>query len=188
MAIQITLDYSEKQKKQLARILHCGIDVLDEKLEKYAEAALEEYTRMFLGQKVFTRGADFKEYRLFLLIKYAFDNEIPNEQDVVDLFQITPSQARTLLRTVMSKYQYELMDAIETSLEKAFALAKPVDDEKPDGRKKLTINKANIIEAFNNLLRSIDGSLPPIRKKPSTGSTYIIPASSYNALKKHFNA
>jgi len=37
---------------------------------------------MFIGQQVFTRGADIREYRLFLLIEQPFDAHIPDEQRV----------------------------------------------------------------------------------------------------------
>lgn len=66
---------------------------------------------MFIGQRVFTRGRDIQEYRLFLLIRGPFGNTIPDDQMVCDLFQTT-TQSRALVRSVMSKYQYELSQAI----------------------------------------------------------------------------
>src|SRR5207253_2749865 len=63
-------------------------------LKAYAEAAVLEHIRMFIGQKVFTRGSDIREYRLFLLIDTAFNGFIPDEQTVCALFQCTVTQSR----------------------------------------------------------------------------------------------
>jgi len=94
--------------------------------EPYAAGAAEEYARMFLGQRVFTRGSDMREYRLALLIRRAFGNKIPDEQTVCDLFQCTLSQSRALLRAVMSKYQYELSTAINETLAAVIAKAEKI--------------------------------------------------------------
>jgi hypothetical protein len=92
MPITIELGLADEERNQLGGILKCSPADLDATLESYAAAALEEYGRMFIGQRVFTRGADIQVYRLFLLIKGPFDNQIPDEQIVSDLFQTTANQ------------------------------------------------------------------------------------------------
>lgn len=96
MPITIELGLADEERNQLAGILKCSPGELDATLEPYARSALEEYGRMFIGQRVFTRGADIQVYRLFLLIKGPFDNQIPDEQIVSDLFQTTANQSRSL--------------------------------------------------------------------------------------------
>lgn len=163
-------------------ILKCNREELAGSLMPYANAALEEYIRMFLGQKVFTRGSDFREYRLFLLVQHAFGNEIPDEQDICDRFQSTVTQARSLVRSVMSKYQYELAAAIQKSLKKA--LEGSIQSEGGENYF-ITVDNENIIHAFNRLLASIDGTLPPITRRRSTVSTYILKPSSREQLAEH---
>ena len=114
MNINFNIELQNEEIDQLAGILVCTQEELPTKIAPYAKAALEEYIKLFLGQKVFTRAADFREYRLFLLIQHVFDNEIPNEQKISDLFQTTTNQSRTLTRSIMSKYQYDLARAIES--------------------------------------------------------------------------
>ena len=111
MAITVDLPLNAEEKAQLAGILRCDPDALDAVLAPYAAAALEEYARMFIGQRVFTRGSDIHEYRLFLLIKQPLEGRIPDEQQVSDLFQTTATQSRSLIRSVLAKYQYELQEA-----------------------------------------------------------------------------
>lgn len=181
MAITIELALSADEKAQLAGILHCQPDQVDDVLTPYARAAVEEYTRMFIGQRVFTRGADMHLYRLFLLIKEPFQNKIPDEQRVSDLFQTTASQSRSLIRSVMSKYQYELQEAINATLKQT------VEDAEVEGDDwTVTINSENIVEVLNRVIGSIDGSLPQIEKKRGTVSNYVVRRSSYTRLCEQY--
>lgn len=149
---------------------------LEDVLNLFAKASLEEYMRMFMGQKVFTRGSDFKEYRLFLIVKKALAEKIPNEEKVSSLFQLTSTESRSLIRSVMSKYQYELNSAIENSLKEALRTSTL------DGSLYTFVGTENIVTHLNRLLTSIDGTLPPISKKSNTTSIYEIKPSSYNRL------
>jgi hypothetical protein len=136
---------------------------------------------MFLGQKVFTRGSDTREFRLFLLIREAFNNQIPDEQKVCGLFQCSATQARSLIRAVMSKYQYELHDAIEATL--ANTVKRVVKDQAGD--LVVIINNENVVDALNRVIASIDGSLPQVAKKKGIVSTYELKSSSYKKLCEH---
>jgi hypothetical protein len=72
----------------LAEILGSSPDQVEDKLAPYVSAAATEYIEMFLGRRVFTRGQDIREYRLFLLMRGVF-GRLPDEQEVSDLFQTT---------------------------------------------------------------------------------------------------
>jgi hypothetical protein len=147
--ISIELKLSSDERAQLAGILKCDLAELDSKLEAYGRSALEEYARMFIGQRVFTRGSDIREYRLFLLVKEPFGSQIPDEQLVSDLFQTTATQSRSLIRSVMSKYQYELQDAIDASLKQTVERAEPEEDDWT-----VTVNSENIVESLNRVIGS----------------------------------
>jgi hypothetical protein len=181
VAIEVDLNLLDAEQIQLAGILKCDVGEIESTLSPYAEAALEEYARMFIGQRVFTRGADIREYRLFLLVKGPFGNRIPDEQQVSDLFQTTASQSRSLIRSVMSKFQYELQDAINASLKRA------VEEAEIDGDDwSVTVNSENIVESLNRVIGSIDGTLPQIEKKRGTVSNYALKRSAYVRLCEHF--
>ena len=179
MPVTFEVQLTDDEQEQLANIMQIGVTDLDAALTPYARAALQEYVRMFLGQKVFTRGSDIHEYRLSLLIREAFDNEIPDEQTVCNLFQTTATQSRSLIRSVMSKYQYDLHSAIERTLR---AEIEGAEQEEEDGDWILTTNSENVVEALNRRLASIDGSLPQISKQRGSVSSYVIKPSSYQRL------
>jgi hypothetical protein len=181
LPITINLTLNQQETEQLAGIVGCDIADLDATVQPYAEAALEEYARMFIGQRVFTRGADIQEYRLFLLIKGPFLNRIPDEQRVSDLFQTTATQSRSLIRSVMSKYQYDLHEAIDSTLKRTVELAEAEGDDWT-----VIVNSENIVEALNRTIASIDGSLPQVEKRRGTVSNFVLKRSSYLRLCERF--
>lgn len=172
------------EKELLKSILHCNDNELHEKLNKVAYASFEEYRKMILGQKVFTRGRDIIEYRLFIFIKFFFEGKIPDEQKICDLFQVTATESRSLIKSIMSKYQYELRETITSSLRDEVIKIKK--DENGDDYK-ISIQNQYFKDELNRILGTIDTSLPIIEKDRGTISTYIVKPSSYSELRKHFN-
>ena len=182
MEVTATITLTDQERKDLARILDCPQNKLAETLAPFASSALTEMATMFLGQKVFTRGSDILEYRLLLLIELAFDGKVPGEQQVSKLFQTTNAGSRALLRAVMSKYQYQLQDAIAGSLSQL--LEKATGDE--GDVRTISVLNLNFVEELNRILAGIDPTLPPVTKRRGSVSTYDIPASSFAKLKASF--
>ena len=183
MDVTATINISEQDQEELAQILGCDRANLEEELQKYASAAIQEYVSMFLGQKVFKRGTDILEYRLFLLIEEAFENKVPDEQDVCKLFQSTSTEARSLIRSVISKYQYQLKTALDRTIKAILNNATRENEHNPYT---VTINSQNVVEELNRQLASIDGSLTPVTKKRGSVSIYEIKPSSYARLCEKF--
>lgn len=183
MDVTAIINISEQDQEELAQILGCDRANLEEELQKYASAAIQEYVSMFLGQKVFKRGTDILEYRLFLLIEEAFENKVPDEQDVCKLFQSTSTEARSLIRSVISKYQYQLKTALDRTIKAILNNATRENEHNPYT---VTINSQNVVEELNRQLASIDGSLTPVTKKRGSVSIYEIKPSSYARLCEKF--
>lgn len=184
MEVTATINLSEQEQSELVQILGCDEEQLQEELQKYASAALQEYISMILGQKVFKRGTDILEYRLFLLIGEAFDNKVPDEQDVCKLFQSTSTESRSLIRSVISKYQYQLKSALDKTIKAILQSATRDNDHNPYT---VTINSQNVVEELNRQLAGIDGSLTSVAKKRGSVSIYEIKASSYTRLCEKFH-
>jgi hypothetical protein len=182
MKVEVDIPLDPSESKQLAGILGIKPAELAKALQPFAKSATEEYVRMFLGQRVFTRGRDALEFRLFLLIRGAFGNKIPDEKRVCALFQCSPTQARSLIRAVMAKYQYDLSEAIDATLTET---VKQVSRDNED-ELSVIINSENLVDALNITLASIDGSLPQVAKKKGTVSTYDVKESSYEKLCEHY--
>jgi hypothetical protein len=183
------MNLTEDEKAQLQATLGCSKAELARTLDRYAEAAREEYVRMVLGQRVFTRGQDLLEYRLLLMVQHVFGGQLPSEQQISAVFQMTMSQSRTLLRSILAKYRYELGQATVTTIRRLLADARmdPDDSDVADDDEKtrlLTIDNTNVVEEMNRRIVSIDPSLPPLERQPRTGAVFKIKASSYHKLRE----
>lgn len=183
MEVTTTIELNDEDQEELTRILDCSKQEISDSLSPYSSAALKEYVSMFLGQKIFRRGSDINEYRLFLLITHVFDNRIPDEQEVCRFFQTSASESRALIRAVMSKFQYQLRGAIDNSIRSSLESAKQEDD---NGPYVVTINSQNVVEELNRALASIDGTLQQVKKKRGCVSTFEISPAAYARLAEKF--
>ncbi|MGH2489272.1 MAG: hypothetical protein ACRDFR_06630 [Candidatus Limnocylindria bacterium] len=175
------MSLTRQERRQLAAIVGCEVRELSRAFKPFEDAAREEYERMVLGQAVFTRGQDIREYRLYLIIKHVYGGNLPDERTISGLFQTTRTQSRALLRAVMSKYQYELQAQIQTTLRDVVDRA----EQDPETEAwSITIDSENVIEALNREIAAIDGTLPQVSKRRGTVSTWEIPNSSIKALKE----
>lgn len=179
------IDLDEKDAAQLAATLECDTSELDKKLHNFSMAATEEYVQMILGQKVWLRGSDFREWRLLLIIRHVYDGRLPSERTISALFQTTTTQSRALLRAVMSKFHHELQGGIQASLKETISSA---TKDSANDHWSVTVDSENIIEALNRELVSIDGTLPPVTKKRGSVITYEIMNSSYERLCEKLDA
>ncbi|MFA7290421.1 MAG: hypothetical protein WC055_16215 [Melioribacteraceae bacterium] len=183
MDIISKLNLNPTEQQELANILSCKRNELATKLAPFANAALQELVSMILGQKVFNRGSDILEYRLYLLILEAFNGRIPDEQDVCRLFQTTASSSRSLIRAVMSKYQYQLKGAIENTI---IALLQAVEVNEGGHSYIISVHNLNLVEELNRELAEIDTNLPPVQKKRNSVATFEIMPSSYTQLCERY--
>lgn len=182
MIITNTLALSAPDETEIAAILGCPVIDLPNKLNEIASASLKEYLTMIRGQKVFKRGSDMLEYRLFLLIESAFGGEIPNESTVSSLFQTTITESRALIRAVISKYQYQLRPHIDATIKKVLNASNRAN---PGDAYSVVINNQNVVDELNKELAEIDGNLASVAKRRGSVSTYEIAASSYSKLCAH---
>ena len=181
MKLTIDVNLTATEEADLQRIVgQTGDKKWPNGFAPHAAAAAEEYIRMFLGQKVFTRGSDVREYRLFLLIRTALGKEIPDEQTVCALFQCTLSQSRALLRAVMSKYQYDLSKEIAVSLKKIIEAA-----EKMEGKDAwlIKVKNENVVAELNKILARQPGQDEIARQSGKLG-TYELKTAAYDFLRK----
>lgn len=183
MQITITLNLTPAEEAEIAAILGCKVSDLNNRLSACSGASINEYLAMFRGQKVFKRGSDMLEYRLLLLIETAFQGVIPDERTVSSLFQTTLTESRSLIRSVISKYQYQLRTHVERTLSASLLAATRQNNAQ---YYTVVINSHNVVDELNKALADIDGSLSPVAKKKGSVSTFEISPSSYNHLCAKF--
>jgi hypothetical protein len=136
---------------------------------------------MFLGERVFTRGSDIREYRLLLLIKHANGGEIPDDAYVSALFQTTTRESRGLTRNVLSKFQYELETGVHASVRSAVDRARREGDSEVWS---VIVLSGNVVDALNREIEVLDGALPLAARTPGTAARYELKRSAYLRLCK----
>lgn len=186
MTITITTSVKLEPKNQskLSTILGCTGSAFDQKIEKISSAAIEEYLMMILGDEIFSSINDIQVYRLSRIILQCFPDLLPNEVIVSHLFKITISKSRSLLHSTVSKYQYELDEAITNTI---CSLVRSVSKlTLKSGQSLLTINTNSrfFIELMNEKVASLDVTLPYITRRPFLAGVYEIQQSTYDALVK----
>lgn len=185
MNLNFDVNILDEEQSLLQEIFECNEGELATKIEHLSKASVEEYLRMMLGQKVFTRGQDIKEYRLYLLIKYLFEGNIPDEQMITTLFQTTSSESKSLLKSVLAKFQYDLKQSITNTITEILNNKVEYDDQK-DIYFASNIS-LNIVDEMNKILSGINGALSQISKKKNTLQTFEIQPASLIVLAEHFN-
>ena len=124
------------------------------------------------------------EYRLLLLIETAFNGVIPDERAVSSLFQTTLAESRSLIRSVIAKYQYQLKSYVERTLSASLTSATRLDATQPYTA---VINSQSVVDELNKSLADIDGNLSPVAKKRGSVSTFEFSPASYTHLCTKFN-
>ena len=182
---------SDEDRERLRRSLHCATDKeLDAVLARCATAALTELTELFIGRKVFTRGSDFREYRLRLLLEQLADRvDLFDEGNVSNLFQTTSTQSRTLIRSTLAKYQFDL----ETALQKtALGALEKAWEKSQDGSTMRFRASRNVTEELRNRLlrlsREDNEDYGAITAAESSGWTYEIGKTALARLKQDLTA
>lgn len=173
MNIETSVRVSADEVEQLKLVL--GEDV-ENRLRDLGRAALREYVDVFLGLSAF-KAAEEREQRLLLMILEAWNGRVPGDAEVGRLFNMTPTAARALIRTVVSRHRLRLAGALTAAASEAVRSAGPEAD---GGRRMLA--EPVIVEHLNAMLAGIDGRLKRIRLEPKTGGQYVVPIDSYDAL------
>lgn len=186
MDITTSIALSSDEEKQLTAILNCSTTTFKKTLEAISSAAMEEYTKMILGSKVFSSGTDMRVYRLCLLIDRCFRNILPNEEMVSRIFQTTTTQSRALLRSVVSKYQYVLKEIINRTISKLVEETIVISPKKNEIFLAINNNSHFFIDLLNEKISSLDVTLPSVSLRPHCSASYQIQLNTYRALCKEY--
>ncbi|SPY96512.1 Uncharacterised protein [Proteus mirabilis] len=98
---------------------------------------------------------------------------------LANYFKLRATESRGYLRSIISKYQYQLKSAIDQTIK---AILLNAEAQSAVGPYHITLNSANIIEELNKKLATIDGTLASVTKKRGSVSTYEVTKSSYENL------
>ena len=115
-SVRAVLDeLTDAERERLASGLAVDARDLPAYLDRIAAAAAREYLDLFLGRRIPSTAKESRELRLLLLVQHVF-RAMPPTTVVSDLFQLTTSQARTLVRNTRTRFRFELTEVLEAAV------------------------------------------------------------------------
>ena len=172
--------FDEKETKKLKDLF--GVESDSEflnVLQKVTHAALSEYKQMFLGMGMPSRAEEIQQYRLYYLIKHYFGETMPSEAEVSAMFQLTQPRSRSLIRSVVTRFRFDLEQELLTTLKETIENA-----ELEDGEYHVVIRSNHILDELNQIIETEAPDLDPIRKVRNKARTYCISEDSCDTIRK----
>lgn len=155
---------------------------LADDMHKIIKSAICEYKQMFLGMGLPTRAEEIQQYRLYYLIEQYF-KEMPSEEKVSAMFQLTSTKSRSLIRSVMTRFRYNLDEIIKENLQNILESA----DIKEDNNCYFVIQSTYALEEFKNVIANKAPRSGQIRRVKDTSRTFYVSKESYKALCDYFD-
>ena len=149
-------------------------------LTKICKTSFLEYCKMFKEKGIPTRADEVMQERLFFLLNHYYLDRIPSENEISTIFQLTPSQSRTLLRNTKSRYRTKISRFITNSL-KTIIQGAALNDE-TDKYEFICLSSV-IIEELNLIISQKGPTLEQINKIKGKASKYECAEDTYDLLK-----
>jgi hypothetical protein len=154
-------------------------DALQPAVESLIRAGLAEYKEMLLRIGLPSRAVEISEHRLFCLIQHYFKDHLPTEGEVASMFHLTESASRSLLHSVIAKYENYLERQLKETLKAAVRKMKfdPTTDIWI-----VVIQSDNVLRELNRIIESQAPDLSPVSKIRGEASTYTVTPDAHKVL------
>lgn len=149
-------------------------DELRAVLGELASAALTEYALAFSGIRSPATMRELRELRLRLLYE-SLSGDRPTDRQVAEAFQLTPTQATTLIAGTRARFGPELEGAVRRAAVAVLEQARPVDED--------TV-RIRAPDSLARYLKDLVGrtAAPPLDKRRDASQTYDLTRSTVSAL------
>jgi len=168
--------FDEDEIKKLKKVI--GLKESDDPTDAFinvTNAALSEYKQMLLGMGLPSRADEILQYRLYYLIKHYFKEKMPTEPQVSSMFQLTPQKSRSIIRSVITRFRFDLENEVENTLKTTVSKAK-WNEQKEEFH--IVIRSYNIVDQLNRIIENEAPDLDPVRKVQVQARTYRISEDS----------
>lgn len=172
--IQVVVELDDASVARLRTIFGADGDELRGLLGELASAALTEYALAFSGTRSPATMRELRELRLRLLYE-CLSGERPTDRQVAEAFQLTPTQASTLIAGTRARFAPELEGAVRSAAVAVLEGARMVDED--------TV-RIRVPDSLARYLKDIVGrtAAPPLDKRRDASQTYDLSRSTVSAL------
>lgn len=109
-----------------------------------------------------------------------FKNRLPSENEISSIFQLTPSQSKTLLRNTKSRYRTKINTYIKNTLLATLNIA---IQPNPGGDYEFVCTSPTTVEELNSIISQKGPELQPIEKIRGLASKYTCAVDTYLLLQ-----
>nr|WP_313416327.1 hypothetical protein [Brevundimonas diminuta] len=174
------IDLTPDEERDLCRALGGTAAQLPTTLAPFASAAIREYVDMITGQAM-TSASDLRERRLVAILLALPAASFPSDDQISKWFNMTPQSARSLLRTTLACHRNRLR-AVMVAAAKSFIAAA----NQPGGQGtewEARFPNAVVVDMLNDDLANAAAVRSPIRRRPGTFGSYVVPDGSMTELR-----
>jgi hypothetical protein len=180
LKITSEVEISAAEQVMLCDVLRCTAGQLEGQVQRYSPAAIREYLDMFTGVGAITTATDVRERRLVGLMLTAFLGALPDADQIARLFNLTPTAARALLRSVAAKHRLRVKDQVNLALKKVLADCQPGGANAPYS---VVVLNPVLIGLLNDLLATSPEPKTKIKPSDDSFTKYTIEPGSYDFLR-----
>jgi len=186
MKVEIEVNLTENDKKRLKSIFTYLNNYNEtEIIEGILLAAKNEYLDQFLKDGNRSTVGEIRQHKLFLLVQDVYKGRIPSEVEVASIFKIPISGAKTLIRNMRSRYQFEIEDYLKKTIND---ILDQIDEDKvEDGYFHFYIRSSFMYGEMNQIIELKDQNCEKIKKYNNISSLYKISIESKQLLENYIN-
>src|SRR4051812_11605956 len=172
--LKVPLPLEASEVARLGAILGAHGAALQTRLGELAAAALKEYALAFTGVRSPSTIREVRELRLRLLYEF-LPPDVPSDQQVQRLFQMTPAAAGTLIANTRARFESELDERLRKAAENALTAGQEFEDA--------TV-RIRASDSLARYLKDIVGgtAAPPLDKRKDASQTYDLTSGTVAAL------
>lgn len=183
--MDITISISDTELSAIDKLLiqdclSLAPNQVNTSLQKLCKTAFMEYVKMFKEKGLPSRADEVQQERLFFLLNYFFENRLPSENEISSIFQLTPSQSKTLLRNTKSRYRTKINTFIKNTL--LTTLNSAIQREHGDNYE-FVCTSPTTVEELNSIISQKGPELQPIEKIRGLASKYTCAPDTYVLLQ-----
>jgi hypothetical protein len=172
------LSPAEKQLIKTSLELRSDADIPDA-IKRLCKSSFMEYVKMFVKQGLPKQAGEIQQERLVFMIQHYYQNRIPCEREIGKIFQLNPSQSKTLLKNIVGRYRTSLDAQIKNTLRTAIHSASV-----PSGGSnyEFICHSEIMIDELNAIVKDKGPTLAPIQKLKNFASKYVCEPDTFDLL------
>ena len=175
-------EFPLEQQELIKRVLKINDDrELPLAMSRLAKSALFEYVNMLNSGGMPNRADEARQDRLLYMIEHYYNNAFPSESLICAIFQIPPSQSKTLLKNTLSRFRNKLERSLWNKLKDV------VDSARLSNEKYYFVIDSEIVkDELNMMIAQLEPTFKTIKKRRDSASEYEMDEDTHALLVRSF--